>query len=105
MNNMKIKGASIHLDKERFIVFDLNAFADLEDEFGSLDKVFKALKAGRISTIRKFLYYGLKHEDEELTERQVGKLITIDALPKVQDALGVAIDNAMPEIKEDAKNK
>ena len=103
-NDMKHKGAPIILDDERFIIFDLNAFADLEDEFGDMDKVFEALQSGRISTIRKFLYHGLKHDDEKLTERQVGRLITLDLLPKVQIALSAAIESALPKTDDKAKN-
>ena len=30
----------IELDKSRTLLFDLNAFAELEDKFGSLDQAF-----------------------------------------------------------------
>ena len=41
----------IELDKPRTLLFDLNAFAELEDKFGSLDQAFQ--KMGRASARRR----------------------------------------------------
>ena len=34
----------IELDKPRTLLFDLNAFAELEDKFGSLDQAFQKMQ-------------------------------------------------------------
>lgn len=47
-NNVKDKSIPIQLDRERNLKFDLNAFIELEEKYGSIDDVFKSLEGGRI---------------------------------------------------------
>ena len=42
----------ITLDKPRTLRFDLNAFAELEEKFGSMDAAFKAMKTGSLKAAR-----------------------------------------------------
>ena len=42
----------IELDKPRTLLFDLNAFAELEDKFGSLDQAFQKMQAGSVKATR-----------------------------------------------------
>jgi CO dehydrogenase/acetyl-CoA synthase epsilon subunit len=89
MANVQRGEATIMLDKERTIKFDLNALIDVEESLG-----FSLADLGdnmSIKAMRTLLTAGLRHEDEELTERQVGSLITMDNMKEVQEALGVAM--------------
>jgi hypothetical protein len=89
MANVQRGEAKITLDKERVIKFDLNALADVEDALGySLAEIGEKVS---IKTMRTLLTAGLRHEDEDLTERYVGSLITMDNMKEVQEALGVAM--------------
>ena len=36
-------GVVIELDKERHLVFDLNAFCDLEDRYGTIEKAMNEM--------------------------------------------------------------
>lgn len=60
--------------KKRFLMFDINALADFEQEtgmgFGQLMQT-KALFA----TTRALLWAGLKHEDRTLTTNEVGRIL------------------------------
>ncbi len=49
----------IELDKPRTLLFDLNAFAELEDKFGSLDQAFQKMQAGSVKATRTLLLAGL----------------------------------------------
>jgi hypothetical protein len=89
MANVQRGEATITLDKERTIKFDLNALIDVEESLGfSLAELGDKMS---IKAMRTLLTAGLRHEDEELTERLVGSLITMDNMKEVQEALAVAM--------------
>lgn len=99
-SDIKQKGIAITLDKERHIVYDLNSFCELEDKYGSIDKALDGLsKNPKIKDIRYILYLGLENEDEALTEKQVGSMVTLSNLNDVMDTVTKAISISMPEGK------
>lgn len=100
--DIKQKGVILKLDKERHLIFDLNAFCDLEDRYGTIEKALNEMQKGSIKAIRYMLYLGLLNEDDSLTENKVGKLIKLDNLGIVMEALKNAINVSMP--KADEKN-
>jgi len=102
---LKQIGTKIKLDKERHLLFALNAFCELEDKFGSIQKAFETLQKGSVKGIRTLLWAGLIHEDEELSEKEVGKMITLENINEVIDILSKAISDAMPEVDEENKEK
>jgi len=89
MANAQRGEQTLVLDKERTLKFSLNALVDAEEALG-----FPISELGdkmSIRAMRALLYAGLKHEDAELTELQVGDLITMENMEEVQ----VALTNAM----------
>lgn len=94
---LKQDGIKITLDKDRSILFDLNAFCEVEDEYGSLDKGMEALLSGSIKAVRFFLFAAMKHEDDELTAKEVGKLVTLKNIDYVRDILNKAMEESLPE--------
>jgi hypothetical protein len=102
VNSVKIKPIPIALDKDRTLVYDLNAFAELEEKYGSIDDALGALSKGALSkgsikTIRTILWVGLIHEDENLTEKQVGAMIGLSDLDRITDAISKGIVEGLPE--------
>jgi hypothetical protein len=92
MANVQRGEAKVMLDKERTIKFDLNALINVEEKLGfSLAELGEHMS---IKAMRTLLTAGLQHEDAELTEVQVGSLITMDNMKEVQEALGVAMGGA-----------
>jgi len=83
--------------KERHVYFDLNAFAELEDAFGGLEGMLTALNSGSIKTVRKFLYIGFMHEDETLTEKEVGKWFDMRTIDEVVGKISEAMEMCLPE--------
>lgn len=81
---------------ERTIKFDLNAMAALEEIYGSVDKAFEELDKNSIKALRCVLWAGLMHEDENLTEKQVGSLIDIRLMNEIVTSLGSAFEADMP---------
>lgn len=100
----RVKTITLNDGVEREIRFTLNAMAELEDRYGSVDAAFKALDSGSIKAARCVLWAGLLDSDESLTEQQVGKLIDIQLMNQLMEDLGAALGDDMPE-KDEADNK
>lgn len=99
VKDVKSKAVKITLTDgvERTIKFTLNALAELEDRYGSVDEAFKQLDNNSIKAVRCILWAGLIHEDPDLTEQQVGNLIDIQYMQELMASLGEAFDADMPE--------
>lgn len=106
----------IMLDKERHLLYDLNAIDMIQERFGDLTKIGEAMTGKEGFKNLRFLLTVLLNEGEsdpanELTEREVGKLIHVGNLNAVKDAIFAAISvgntgSAVPveADKDDAKN-
>ncbi len=97
LHDVKPVSVSLTLDRPRTLLFDLNSFAELEDIYGSMDQAFAAMQSGSMKAARSLLWAGLLHEDETLTLRQVGALVTLDNMETVMDAISGALLDAVPE--------
>ena len=81
---------------ERTIKFTLNALAELEDKFGSVQAAFDKLeKENSMKALRTILWSGFLHESPDLTEQQVGNLIDIAYMQELVESLGTAFENDM----------
>ena len=106
----------IMLDKERHLLYDLNAIDMIQERFGDLTKIGEAMTGKDGFKNLRFLLTVLLNEGEsdlanELTEREVGKLIHVGNLNAVKDAIFAAISvgnvgSAVPDEvdEDDAKN-
>lgn len=103
-NNVKETGVKIQLDKERTMLFDLNALCELEEQYGTLDEALDGLKKMSFKAIRKLLHACLVHEDESLTEKEVGKLVNMDNMQDIASKITEAFNQSSPEIDEKSKN-
>ncbi len=83
------RGVPLMLDKKRRLRFSLKTMRLLREEFGD-----KTLTTGLgQDSIGKFLWYGLKHEDPELTIDQVEEMIDLEQLTEVLEAIAKATGN------------
>lgn len=85
---------------KRTLKYDLNAMAEMEDKYGSVDEAFKKLEQNSIKAVRFFLWAGLVHDDPSLTEQQVGSLIDMRYLSNIMNTLTDAFDSDMPKKDE-----
>ena len=99
INDVKMKEAKITLNDgvERTLRYDLNAMAELEDRYGSVDAAFEALDSNSIKAVRCVLWAGLLYAEPELTEKQVGSLIDIASLKTLMKDVGDALQADLPE--------
>ena len=82
----------IRLDKERHLLFSLNAIDEMQDKFGGFDRLDEVL-SGRDSIknlrwlLTVLLNEGAEEGEPELTEKQVGKMIHTGNFAEVKDAI------------------
>jgi len=99
LNDARAKITSITLRDgvERELLFTLNAMAEMEDRYGSVDAAFEAMNNNSIKAVRFVLWTGLMHLEEGLTEQQVGNLIDVKCMEQIVEKMGLALSNDMPE--------
>lgn len=86
---------------EREVVFTLNAMAELEEKYGTIEAAFEKVQSGSVAAIRFLLWCILVPDGEDdMTEREVGKLIDISKLNDIMEAIMSAFESQMPESKE-----
>lgn len=103
--DLRQDGVKIQLDKERTLLFDLNTLVDMEDEYGDVDLAMKELSSGKMSSIRKMVFFALRHEDENLTERQAASLIPMNKIGELSEKLTQALQVSLPEENKNEKNE
>ena len=98
----------IVLDKERHLLFSLNAIDEMQDKFGGFDRLDTVLSGkDSIKNLRWLLTVllneGAADDEEPLTEKQVGKLIHTGNFAEVKTAIFKAFsmgNNGTPEPPE-----
>ena len=103
--------------KQRSIQFDLNAFAELEARYGSVNEAMNVLRAGGMKGMRTMLWAGLIHEEVNLdpvtgepisyniTPFQVGSWIKPQMLGDLSRVLTESIGIALPDVKNSPELK
>ncbi len=84
---------------ERRLKYTLNAFALIEEKYGTIDEAMKVMEAGSIAAVRFALWAGLVHEDENLTEHYVGSQIDISDLEALAEKMNKAMMGDLPQDK------
>ena len=102
--DLQIQTTTIELKGRKYEMnFDLNAMAELEDIFGTLQIAIAELKKKKLKAVRSFLYAVLKSTDESLTEFEVGKLIDMNNFTTIEKVITKLINNAFEEDENDDK--
>jgi hypothetical protein len=98
LNEAKPRATSIVLADgvERKILLTLNALADLEDKYGSVDAAFDLLNKGNIKALRFVLWASLQEHHPDLTEQQVGSLVDLKFMTELINTIGAAAQNDLP---------
>lgn len=98
----KAKTITLNDGVERELKFTLNAMAELEDRYGSVQAAFEALDNNSVKAARCILWAGLLHTEEGLTEMQVGNLLDVKSLQSIMASMSDALVEDMPEQEEGA---
>lgn len=95
--------------QERYVRYDLNAFAEMERIYGNMEAANEALTKGSMTDVRRILWLGLIHDqavlDEitgepikyKLTVYEVGQWITPNNMKDIMQKLNAAITNSVPD--------
>lgn len=101
-NNVRVHKIPIMLDKPRLLCFDLNAFCEIEERFGTVQVGLEALQNQSMRSLRTLLYLGLQHEhgDEGLTEQDVGRFLDMKGFDGLAEALSKALELSLPDVSK-----
>ena len=83
-------------DKVYHLHYDLNAFAELEEIYGNVETAMNKLCEGKVKAIINVLWAGLLHENESLTQKEVGKMFDLSQIKAVGELINQAISEAVP---------
>lgn len=98
LQDIRPKKPTIELGGKSYTLwFDLNAFAEIEDEFGEIDVVMTKLTKGSAKTIRALVWAGLLCNENSPSLKEVGALLTFADMNMVSESLMKAIGASMPE--------
>lgn len=103
LENIKEQKVKIGLDRVRYVKFGFNAFALLEEKFGDLEKAMEAFSQGKMKNVLTLLWAGLQDdlaEGEVLTEEQLGKMLNLNQLKEIGEAIAKALQYALPDSEE-----
>jgi len=100
-SDLKNKGINFNLnDKEYELKFDMNTFCELEEVYGDINKAFDDLQNKKIRAIRALIYSAIKAEDESVTLKDVGRMLTLSDMERLGTAINEGLKLAMPEAEE-----
>lgn len=100
-SELRNKGIKFKLSsKEYELKFDMNTFCELEEIYGDINKAFEDLENRKIKAIRALIYSAIKAEDESVTLKDVGRMLTLSDMEKLGTAINEALNIAMPEVEE-----
>lgn len=88
---------------ERDIEFSLNAMADLEEKYGTIENAFEKVQSDNISAIRFLLWCLLNNGEQEISEREIGRLINLRNLSDLMSSVMDYMEEALPGITEMAE--
>lgn len=101
-SELKNKGIKFKLnDKEYELKFDMNTFCELEEVYEDINKAFEDLQNSKIKAIRALIYSAVKVEDESVTLKDVGRMLTLSDMESIGKAINKALITAMPEVNEE----
>jgi hypothetical protein len=101
MNGKELReggGAVLELGGKKYnLVMDMNAFCDIEDKYETVDAGMSALSSGKIKDLRFLLWVLMRHDDDEITERQAAKYITLQNMSEILPVITRAMTTSIPE--------
>lgn len=92
MSAIKDGRLTIELDRERKMLFSLNVLDEMQDKFGGYDKLAEAMQGNDVFKNVRWLLTRLINEgaddgEEEVAEKQVGKMIHAGNLNQIISAI------------------
>lgn len=106
LESIRPKEVEIELgDGKHILCYDMNSFGEMEDKYGSLEDALQSLKSGKITSLRFILWAGLLSNWEDVTEREVGKLVGLSNLQYIVAKVNEALESSLPPVPEGENSK
>jgi len=128
--NVRVKPVKLMIDNETYLIkYDFNAFIELEEIYGSIEEAMGAVqgevikdKDGKsiyikddegkkvekrkfsLKAMRDFLWAGMLFGNDEITKREVGKLLEFGNFQYMIERMMSAITAGLPEKVDEEKN-
>lgn len=104
LNLVKAKGVTISLGgKDIELVYDFNAFAELEEKFGSVQKAFEAMSVNaRMIDILNIIKAGMASSDVDISIKELGSYLTPRNITQLVGVITDALTSSLPENTEKA---
>lgn len=100
-SELKNKGIKFNLQGTDYeLRFDMNTFCELEEVYGDINTAFEDLQNQKIKAIRALIYSAIKVENENVTLKEVGQMLTLQDMEKLGTAINEALLIAMPDVTE-----
>lgn len=106
LKSIKPKKAKIKIgERELDFILDLNAFAEIEDNYGTINDLMDKIQIGSIKAIRCVIWAGLQNNENPPTEKQVGASIQFGEIENLSLIIAEAMGASLPEKEETDPNK
>ncbi len=97
---MKQKYVAVELDRARNLLYDMSAFYDLEQQYGSIPKALLLLKLNPITELANMLRIGMMYE-ENLSSHQIELFINVENRISFTQEVVNAVSLALPKSKQE----
>lgn len=88
--------------REYKISFNFGVLGELEEIYGDINKALTELQKGKVKALTNLMYAVMKQEEgnEDLTVRQVGKMLDMDFINELTGKMGKALIDGFGETEE-----
>jgi len=99
---LKNKGIKFKLNGKGYeLKFDMNTFCELEEVYGDINQAFDDLQNRKIKAIRALIYSAIKAEDESVTLKDIGRMLTLNDMEAIGTTINEALNASMPEVTDE----
>ena len=100
-SELKNKGIKFKLNNREYdLKFDMNTFCELEEVYGDINQAFEDLQNRKVKAIRALIFSAIKAEDENVTLKEVGRMLTLSDMERLGTVINEALNVSMPETTE-----
>jgi hypothetical protein len=105
VKSVKVKKVKLTIgERELDYVLDLNAFAEIEDIYGSINELMSGIETGSAKAIRAVIWAGLQNNENPPTIKEVGPHISMSIIQGLSLTIAEAMGASLPEKGETDPN-
>ena len=95
---LKDASADVTIKGKNYTVkYDMAAFLELEEIYGDIEGIFKALTTGKLKDIFNLFWAGILHAHPTITVKDIAKDLDITEIEKIAFAVRDIFTNSLPD--------